>query len=80
LFDVFVREIHRLSIAQCDLLLVLITLYVVPITMSEIVGAIIPDHRLPFVVDFDLQLNDELDYAARLDSMVRPGSTVESLA
>lgn len=44
--------------------------------MRESMGGIVADHRPPFVVDFDLRLNAELDYPARLYPMVMPDSSV----
>lgn len=39
-------------------------------------GGIVPNHRLPFVADCDLQLNDKLDYPAPLGLMEMPDSGV----
>ena len=44
--------------------------------MRESMGGIVADHRPPFVVDFDLQLNAELDYLARL--CTRTGSILRN--
>ena len=39
-------------------------------------GRVVADHGLPFVVDFNFQLNDELDYLPRLCPVVMPDSSV----
>jgi hypothetical protein len=44
--------------------------------VRESMGGIVADHRPPFVVDFDLQLNAELNYLARSCPVVMPDSSV----
>ena len=48
----------------------------IPVDVRESMGRVVADHGPPFVVDFDLHLNDELDYLPRLCPVVMPDSSV----